>query len=56
MEWSLTGPPEETIKYVEATVTPGFYRIFNGKRIDYDDHVKDTAEWRAKSVKYYPAV
>ena len=56
MQWSLTGPPEEAVKYVEATSTPSFYRIFNGTRIEYDANVKDIAEWRGKSVKYYPNV
>lgn len=56
MQWSLTGPPEETAKYVEATATPGFYHLVNGTRISYDAYVKGIEEWRGKVSHYEPVV
>ena len=54
MKWSLTGPPEEAVKYAEATVIPTFYQVNNGKRIPYDDYVKHIAELRGKVSNYEP--
>ncbi|KAI0200431.1 hypothetical protein F4808DRAFT_428774 [Astrocystis sublimbata] len=56
MEWSLTGPPEETIRYVEATSTPGFHHTINGQRLYLDAYVKHIEEWRGKVGEYKPVV
>ncbi|KAF4460865.1 mitochondrial substrate carrier [Fusarium albosuccineum] len=48
MKWSLTGTPEDAKLYAEATTAPGFYQIFNNKRLEYDEYVNNIAEWRAK--------
>ncbi|CAH0051158.1 unnamed protein product [Clonostachys solani] len=56
MEWSLTGPPEEAIKYVEATVTPDFYQLMNNERLSYDVYAAGIAEWRGKVSEYKPIV
>ncbi|KAI8953811.1 hypothetical protein F4801DRAFT_85912 [Xylaria longipes] len=56
MEWSLTGPPEETDLYAESTVMPTFYQVINGKRLSYDAFVKGIVEWRAKISEYKPVV
>jgi hypothetical protein len=56
MEWALTGPPDETKQYVEATVLPTFYHIMNGAKLEYDAYVKGIEEWRAKISDYKPKV
>ncbi|KAI1341444.1 hypothetical protein F5Y15DRAFT_413972 [Xylariaceae sp. FL0016] len=56
MEWSLTGTPEETKLYVEATATPDFYQIMNGQRLEHDEHAKGIADWRGKISEYKPIV
>jgi hypothetical protein len=56
MQWSLTGPPEETKAYTEATTLPTFYHIMNGHKLDYDAYVKGIQEWRAKISEYKPNV
>jgi hypothetical protein len=56
MKWSLTGPPEESKLYAEATTTPTFYHIMNGQRLSYDTFVKSIEEWRAKIGDYEPVV
>ncbi|KAJ0119997.1 hypothetical protein J7T55_000848 [Diaporthe amygdali] len=56
MEWSLTGPPNETKLYTEALSTPDFFQIMNGQRISYDAYVKGIEEWRAKVSAYKPEV
>jgi hypothetical protein len=56
MQWSLTGPPEETIAYAEATAVPTFYQIMNGHKLDYDTWIKGIQDWRAKISEYKPNV
>jgi hypothetical protein len=56
MEWSLTGPPEETKAYAEATVLPTFYQTMNGHKLEYDVYVQGIEEWRAKVTDYKPKV
>lgn len=56
MEWSLTGPPEESKAYAEATVLPTFYHMMNGQKLDYDVYIKGIQEWRAKISDYNPKV
>ncbi|KAK7983498.1 SEP domain-containing protein [Apiospora arundinis] len=56
MEWSLTGRPEDTKQYVEATTVPTFYQVMNGQRIAYDDYVKGIVQWRGKVTDYKPIV
>ncbi|KAF5007865.1 hypothetical protein FDECE_5780 [Fusarium decemcellulare] len=56
MKWSLTGTPEDAKLYAEATTAPGFYQIFNNKRLEYDEYVNNIAEWRAKISDYEPKV
>ncbi|KAJ3550198.1 hypothetical protein NM208_g89 [Fusarium decemcellulare] len=56
MKWSLTGTPEDAKLYAEATTAPGFYQIFNNKRLEYDEYVNNIAEWRAKISEYEPKV
>jgi hypothetical protein len=54
MEWSLTGPPEETKAYVEATVLPTFHHIMNGHKLEYDAYIQGIVDWRAKVSDYKP--
>jgi hypothetical protein len=56
MKWSLTGPPEDTKLYVEATVTPTFYHVMNGQHLANDKYTKGIEEWRAKISDYEPVV
>ncbi|KAI1781441.1 hypothetical protein F4818DRAFT_37935 [Hypoxylon cercidicola] len=56
MEWSLIGSPDDAKSYATATSMPTFYHIMNGKRLDYDDYVKDIVEWRGKVSDYKPVV
>jgi hypothetical protein len=56
MQWSLTGPPEETIAYAEATALPTFYQIMNGQKLDYDTWIKGIQDWRTKISEYKPNV
>jgi hypothetical protein len=56
MEWALTGPPDETKQYVEATVLPAFYQISNGAKREYDAYVKGIEVWRSKVSDYKPKV
>jgi hypothetical protein len=56
MQWSLTGPPEETKAYVEATVLPSFYQTMNGHELEYEIYTKGIEEWRAKVTDYKPKV
>jgi hypothetical protein len=56
MQWSLTGPPEETKVYAEATTLPTFYHIMNGHKLDYDAYIAGIQEWRAKISEYKPDV
>lgn len=56
MKWSLTGPPEETKAYVEATTLPTFYQVMNGQNIQLDVYVKGIEEWRSKISEYEPKV
>ncbi|CAG8979937.1 hypothetical protein HYALB_00013521, partial [Hymenoscyphus albidus] len=51
-----TGPPEDSNKYAQATSTPEFYQVMNGKRISYSDYVAGIEEWRAKISDYDPIV
>jgi len=44
MKWSLTGPPEDSKLYAEATTTPAFYHIMNNRRLSYDVYVKGIEE------------
>jgi hypothetical protein len=52
MLWSLTGPPEETKAYVEATVLPTFHHTMNGHKLEYDAYVKGIEDWRGKTSDY----
>jgi hypothetical protein len=54
MQWSLTGPANETAAYAEATVLPTFYHVMNGQRLEYDAYVKGIEEWREKVSEYKP--
>jgi hypothetical protein len=56
MQESLTGPPDEAVKYAERTALPTFYQIVNGTRHEYDDYVKNVAEWRGKISDYKPVL
>ncbi|KAJ7775158.1 hypothetical protein B0H16DRAFT_87577 [Mycena metata] len=56
MTWSLTGPPEESKLYADATVTPSFYQVMNGQKFDYGVYVKGIEEWRGKISDYKPVV
>lgn len=56
MEWSLTGPPEESNLYAEGTALPGFYHIMNGQRLSMGVFIKGIEEWRAKISDYKPHV
>lgn len=56
MQWSLSGAPEEAKDYVEATTTPDFYHVFNGRRIEGKPYLDGIAEWRGKSTDYKPLV
>lgn len=56
MEWSLTGRPEDTARYVEDTVLPTFYQVMNGQRMAYDDYVKAITEWRGQVSDYKPVL
>ena len=56
MKWSLTGPPEDSKSYAEATTTPTFYQLMNGQRLSYDVYVQGIVEWRAKISDYEPVV
>jgi hypothetical protein len=52
---SMVGPlsPQE---YVDATVTPDFYHINNGKRLNREEYVQLNADWRGKISDYKPVV
>jgi hypothetical protein len=52
MLWSLTGPPEETKVYVEATVLPTFHHTMNGHKLEYDAYIKGIEDWRGKTSDY----
>jgi hypothetical protein len=56
MEWSLTGPAEESTAYAEATTLPTFYHVMNGIRLEYNAYISGIAEWRAKISEYKPKV
>ncbi|KAK7914224.1 hypothetical protein PG985_011927 [Apiospora marii] len=56
MEWSLTGRPEDTAQYAEATSLPTFYQVMNGQRITYNNYVKNITEWRGKVSDYKPVM
>lgn len=56
MKWSLTGPPEDSKLYAEATVTPTFYHVMNGQHLANDTYIKGIEEWRAKISDYKPVV
>ncbi|KAF2966131.1 hypothetical protein GQX73_g7451 [Xylaria multiplex] len=56
MEWSLTGPPEESHCYAETTSMPTFYHVMNGQRSSFDVYVKGIEEWRGKVNDYKPMV
>lgn len=56
MKWSLTGAPEDTKLYVEATVMPNFYQVMNGQHLTGDTYTKGIEEWRAKISDYEPVV
>jgi hypothetical protein len=56
MEWSLTGPPEDSKLYAEGTSLPTFYHVMNGQRSSYDEFIKGIAEWRGKISEYKPVV
>jgi hypothetical protein len=56
MKWSLTGPPEDSKLYAEATSLPTYYQIMNGQRLSYDDFIKGLVEWRGKISEYKPVV
>lgn len=56
IEWSLTGPPNETKHFVEALSAPGFYQILNGQKLPYDAYVKHIEEMRAKVGEWKPVV
>ncbi|CAH0047281.1 unnamed protein product [Clonostachys solani] len=50
------GPPEEAIRYIEATVTPDFYQLINNQRLSYNIYTAGITEWRGKISKYKPVV
>lgn len=52
----MTGPPEETSLYVEATTTPSFFQIMNGQRIEGKDYSESIATWRGRISDYEPQV
>jgi hypothetical protein len=56
MKWALTGPPEDSKLYAEATTTPNFYQVMNGQHLAYDVYIKGIVEWRAKISDYEPKV
>jgi hypothetical protein len=56
MQWSLSGPPEGTKEYVEATTLPTFYHTMNGQKLEMDVYIKGIEEWRSKVSEYKPKV
>ena len=56
MEWALTGPPDETVEYVETTSVSNFYQTINGLRIEREVYAKGIADWRGKISDYKPVV
>lgn len=56
MKWALTGKPEETKDYVEATTMPGFYQVVNDNHLPYEEYANNIAEWRGKTSDYDPTV
>ena len=56
MQWSLTGPSEETKDYVQATTTSSFYHVMNGQRFEAETYTKSIEEWRSKVSDYKPVV
>lgn len=56
MEWSLTGPADECMAFVEGVSTPSFYHIMNGQRLEFDQYVDGVKEWRGKVSDYKPTV
>lgn len=56
MQWSLTGPANETNAYAEALSLPSFYQVMNGERLDYNKYVSGIEEWRGKVSEYKPVV
>jgi hypothetical protein len=51
-----TSSPEETKQYAEATVTPDFYHIINGKRHSYEEWFASLEAWSGKITGYEPKV
>lgn len=56
MKISLTGPPEETDAYVQATTVTGFYHVMNGQRFEDDSYLQHIKDWRARSTEYKPVM
>lgn len=56
LERSLVGPPGDSKAYAEATTTSTFYHVMNGKRLEYDEYIKNIEEWRGKVSDYKPVV
>ena len=55
-ECPCTSSPEETKQYAEATVTPDFYHIINGKRHFYEEWFASLEGWRRKNTGDEPKV
>ena len=57
MKHALTSTSVDEIKaYAEATVTPSFYHIMNGKRREYDEWFGSLESWSGKITDYEPEV
>lgn len=56
MKISLTGPPEDSRSYYDATATSSFYHMFNGTRLEGKAYIDSIAEWRGKISDYDPVV
>jgi hypothetical protein len=56
MKWSLTGPADETIKYMEALCEPDYTHTFNGKVMTYAEALKMIEDMRPKAARYEPKV
>ena len=53
---TMTGDAADTKSYIDTLVTPTFYCIQNGKRLSYDDWLKNISDLRPLVTEYEPKV